>query len=85
MSHLSKLAAIDAAYSRLKACTLHLATINDFVNAVHCRLPFSVTFPTLNVVHISFTHCNQTKTLYLTVREFEDIIGYSLMHIDDIL
>lgn len=75
----------EDAFEKFKTLSLHLAKINDFVNAVHCRLPFTVTFPTLHTVLISFEHCGEEKTLYLPLEDFEDIIGYSLMHIDDVL
>lgn len=70
-------------YSSNKSLYLHYSSCNAFVHAVHCRLPFHTTFPTLNSVHVEFSVGGHEYLLFLTISEYEKLLGYSFMHIDE--
>lgn len=59
--------------------------INGFVHAIHCRLPFEVSFLTSNLVSVVYSVGGHSYLLNLEIREFDEIMSYALMHIDDIV
>lgn len=67
-----------------RAQYLHNHCINCFVSALQNRLPFEVTFPTLHLVDITFCYGGHDYLLQLQIGEFEALLSYTFMHIDDV-
>lgn len=63
----------------------HQALVNSFVHAIHCRLPYELSFLTGNVVSIVFSVGGHSYLLNMEISEFEKVMSYALMHIDDVL
>lgn len=74
----------SALYLRDRQTYLHYQCINNFVSALQTRMPFEVTFPGLNLVDITFCHGGHSHLLQLQLGEFEALMSYAFMHIDDI-
>lgn len=52
-----------------------------FVKCLHTRTSFKVEFVTMYWLKVKF----ENHTLYIDVFDFEKLIGYAFMHIDDVL
>lgn len=63
----------------------HQSLVNSFVCSILCRLPFEVSFPTGNVVSILFYVGGHSNLLNMEISEFEKVMSYAFMHIDDLL
>lgn len=57
----------------------------DFVRAVHLRCPFRVEFIEPDEVLVFFIIRGTSYRLRLSVSEFEQLMSYALMLIDDVL
>lgn len=60
-------------------------TMNYFVLAVHCRLPYQVSTNSLYNVNLQFAYGGHDYLLQLSLDEYVNIINYAYSHIDDIL
>lgn len=80
-----KLSEFDEQFIQLFLSSRSFLNKVDFVRAVHLRCPFSVEFIKPDEVLVFFIIRDTSYRLRLSVKEFEDLMSYALMHIDDVL
>lgn len=56
-----------------------------FIEAVHLRCPFKVSFLTTEIVTLTYYIGSNNYYFDISVSELEKLMSYALMHIDDVL